>query len=49
MKIEEIVKERILDNKKIFTDKELKIIDENFTIIKKIYLLGSIDTKIVRN
>mgnify|MGYP005766959235 FL=1 len=38
--LRKFLEKRIKDNKKLFTDKELKIIKENFNIIKKIYILG---------
>lgn len=39
----EIVKERIEENEKLFTREELKIIENNFNIVTKIYLLGIVD------
>lgn len=44
--VEEIVKERITNNLKIFNEKELQVIKNNVNIVMKIYLLGIIDTKI---
>ncbi len=41
--VEQIVKERIEENKKLFNEKELKIINNNVNIIKKIYILGILD------
>lgn len=38
--LRKFLEKRIKDNKKLFTDKELEIIKENFNIIKKIYILG---------
>lgn len=43
--VEEIVKERIKENEKLFTKKELKFINNNFNLIKKIYLIGVINSK----
>lgn len=43
--IEKILKERIKENEKMFTDKELQIINNNVNIIKKIYLLVFMDIK----
>lgn len=40
---EEIIKERIEENKELFSKEELCIIEKNDTIIKKIYLLGLIN------
>lgn len=41
--VEQIVKERIKENKKLFNEKELKIINNNVNIIKKVYILGILD------
>lgn len=41
--VEQIVKERIEENKKLFNEKELKIINNNVNIIKKVYILGILD------
>ena len=41
--LEEIVKERVKENEKLFTKKELNFIKDNSKIIKKIYLLGLIN------
>lgn len=41
--LKKFLEKRIKDNKKLFTDEELKIIKENFNIIKKIYILGMKD------
>ncbi|MCI8273450.1 MAG: hypothetical protein HFJ55_05155 [Clostridia bacterium] len=43
--LNEILEERINENKDIFADKELKTINCNDIIIKKIYLLGLLDGK----
>lgn len=39
----EIVKQRIKDNEKLFTEEELQIINNNVNIIKKVYILGLLD------
>lgn len=41
--VEEIVKQRISKNEKLFTIEELKIIENNFNMVTKIYLLGIVD------
>ena len=43
--INEIVKDRIKENERLFTKQELKLIKDNDNIIKKIYLIGLIDGK----
>lgn len=43
MKIEEILKERVKENKKLFNKKEIKIINSNIDIFSKIYLMGIYD------
>lgn len=43
MEIKEFIKERIVSNKKQFTNKELRQIKKNQKLINKIYLLGSMD------
>ncbi len=43
--VERIVVERIKENKKLFNEKELKIINDNVNIIKKIYILGILDVE----
>lgn len=39
----EIVKQKIKDNEKLFTEEELQIINNNVNIIKKVYILGLLD------
>ena len=39
----EIIQKRIMQNKKLFNKKELKIISENKGLIQKIYLLAILD------
>lgn len=43
--VEQIVKERIKENENLFSNKELIIINDNFNVIKKIYLIGIINGK----
>lgn len=38
--LENFIKERILENKELFTEEELTVINNNNIITKKIYLLG---------
>ena len=38
--LKKFLEKRIKDNKKLFTNKELEIIKENFNVVKKIYILG---------
>ena len=38
-----LIKERINENEKLFSEEELKIIKEKFSLISKIYLLGILD------
>lgn len=38
--LEKFIKKRILENKQLFTEEELTVINNNNIIIKKIYLLG---------
>ena len=45
MKIEDLIKERIEENKKLFNSKELNFIANNINIIKKVYLIGLINGK----
>lgn len=41
--VEEIVKERVQENEKLFTKEELNFIKDNSNLVEKIYLLGSMD------
>lgn len=43
--VEEIVKERIEENKELFSLEEHSIIENNINLIKKIYILGFINAK----
>ena len=45
MKIEEIVKQRVEENQEFFSKKEIEVINNNFIIMKKIYLLGLLNGK----
>lgn len=40
---EEIVRERIKENQELFSNEEQKCIENNFTLIKKIYILGLVN------
>ncbi len=42
--LEKFINERIEENKDIFTNKELKIIESNDLLAKKIYILGIADS-----
>lgn len=44
MDIQEFVKERIKENENLFESEELETIKQNATLIKKIYLLGGMDS-----
>lgn len=44
MEIKEFVQQRINENKNLFEQKELEIIENNENLIKKIYLLGGMDS-----
>jgi len=47
--VEDLVKERVLKNNKyLFSQKEIKIIEDNMSCISKIYLLGLIDNSKTR-
>jgi len=41
--VEEIIRERIEENKNLFTEDELKFINNKINIIKKVYLIGLIN------
>lgn len=41
--VEKIMKERIKENEKLFNKNDLKIINNNINIMKKIYLMGLIN------
>lgn len=47
--VEEIVRKRVQENQKLFTEEELKFIKSNMELTKKMYLLGMNDDWIVRN
>lgn len=44
MEKRKFVKERLENNRKIFSNKELRKIRKNYNLITKIYLLGSMDS-----
>jgi hypothetical protein len=46
MELEEIVKERIKENKKLFSKEELEMINSSIKVVKKIYLLAFLDSEI---
>ncbi len=41
--LNEFIRERIKENQKLFTKKEMRIIENNEMVIEKIYLLGAIN------
>lgn len=43
--IEDVILERVEENKKMFSEKELMIIKNNSMIVNKIYMLGILDAK----
>ena len=43
MKLEELVKERIEENKKLFTEGELDILNNHEELTKKVYIIAIID------
>lgn len=45
MKMDKIFEERINENRKLFNEKDMLIINNNKDIMKKIYLLGLINGK----
>ena len=46
MELEEIVKERIKENEKLFSKEELETINSSIKVVKKIYLLAFLDNEI---
>ena len=46
MNLEKLIKERIEENGKLFNKEEIYFINKKIEIIKKIYLLALLDTKI---
>lgn len=46
MELEEIVKERIKENEKLFSKEELEIINNSIKVVKKTYLLAFLDNEI---
>lgn len=47
--IEDVLVERIKQNRKLFSRKELMIIQNNVLLTEKIYMLGIIDSKSCNN
>jgi len=45
MELEEIVKERIKENEKLFSKEELKTIENNIILTKKVYMIGLVNGK----
>lgn len=45
MKIDEVLEEIIKDNEGLFNDEELMVIKNNFYLIRKIYLIGLLNSK----
>lgn len=43
--LENFIKDRVRENKKMFSQKELTKIEENIILIKKIYILALINSK----
>lgn len=41
--MEKFINERITENKELFSKEELKILEHNFYLIKKIYMIGCIN------
>lgn len=44
-KITNFIQSRILENQKLFTYEELNLINKNKNCVKKLYLLGFLDSK----
>ena len=49
IKIEKIFEERVEENRKLFTEKDMLTINNNKDIMKKIYLLGLINGRDIYN
>lgn len=45
MELEEIVKERIKENEKLFSKEELETIENNIILTKKVYMIGLVNEK----
>lgn len=43
--LQNCIKERIEENRKLFTTEELHLINENYNLIKKIYILAAKDSR----
>lgn len=42
-RIRKFLEQRIQDNRELFTEYELKLIKDNISVMKKIYILGLVD------
>lgn len=49
MKMDKIFEERINENRKLFNEKDMLIINNNKDIMKKIYILGLINGRDIYN
>ena len=47
--LKNFLQKRISENKKLFSKKELEIIEKNISIFKKIYILGLSDLNDIKN
>lgn len=47
--VEVIINERVNKNQKLFTENELQFIKKHSILVEKIYILGMLDSNIVRN
>lgn len=45
MLIDEVLKEIIKDNKNLFKNEEVEIIKNNFSLMRKVYLIGLLNCK----
>ncbi len=43
--VEEIVRERIKENRTLFNNEEYNILEENINLVKKMYILGFINAR----
>ncbi len=41
--MEKFIRERVKDNKKLFSKEEIEIIESNMNVIRKIYILSILD------
>lgn len=44
-RIRKFLEQRIQDNRELFTEYELKLIKDNISVMKKIYILGLVDSE----